>query len=93
MKHANTSMMRSNSLRDMHKAGGDGLAQATCFARTGALACGSCPLIYALVMCIVYWGWMNTSNEYNDKIPVWPGDVSAFDTCGGLVEASTLPNG
>ena len=93
MKSANTSMMRSTSLRDMHKAGDEGLNKATCAARCGALTCGSCPLIYALVMCIVYWGWMTISNEYNDKIAVWPGDVSPFDSCGGLIEASTLPNG
>ena len=82
-------MMRSNSLRDMHKAQADGLAAATSFTRMGAFACGCCPLIYAAVMCGVYWSWMSKANEYDDSIPNWQGDISAFDTCGGLTVVST----
>lgn len=80
----NMNMMRSNSLRDMHKAGGGELEKAACMTRIGAFTCGFCPLVYAAVMCGVYWGWMNKANEYNDALPDWDGSISAFDTCGGL---------
>ena len=46
-----------------------------------------CPLIYAAVICGVYWGWMNKANDYDDKVQNWQGDISAFDSCGGLYDS------
>ena len=77
----------------MHAAGGDGLDDAMMKVRICAISCGLCPLIYAAVICGVYWGWMNKGIEYDDKVTNWSGDISAFDTCGGIFDGSTNANG
>ena len=74
----------------MHKAGGGAeMDSALSKVRICAVSCGLCPLIYAAVICGVYFGWMNKGIEYDDKVPNWQGDISAFDTCGGIFDAST----
>ena len=86
-------LMRSGTLKDMHKGGDDGLNAAVNKVRCFAVTCGCCPLIYAAVICGVYWGWMNKANEYDDKVQGWQSDISAFDTCGGLFELQTNSDG
>ena len=80
-------MLRANSLRDMHTAGDAGIDDAMNKIRMFAVSCGCCPLIYAAVICGVYWGWMNKANDYDDKVQNWQGDISAFDSCGGLYDS------
>ena len=53
------------------------------------ISCGMCPLIYAVVICAMYWGLMNKANDFDDSVPNWQGDISAFDTCGGLTDVDT----
>ena len=39
---------------------------------------------------------MNTANDYNDAVEAnttWAGDVSPFDTCGGLLKGTTNDDG
>ena len=57
--------------------------------RIAGISCGMCPLIYAVVICAVYWGLMNKANDFDDKVPNWQGDISPFDTCGGLEDVTT----
>ena len=58
-----------------------------------AVSCGCCPLIYAAVICGVYWSWMSKANDFDDAVSNWQGDISAFDTCGGLFDATTASDG
>ena len=61
--------------------------------RCMAVSCGMCPLIYAAVICGVYWSWLSKANDFDDKVPNWQSDISAFDTCGGLFEATIASDG
>ena len=36
---------------------------------------------------------MSKANEFDDAVPNWAGDVSAFDTCGGLTDVTTNADG
>ena len=91
----NMNLMRSASLRNMHAAGAaqEQIGHAVCVLRSIALSCGGCVLIYAAVMCGIYWGWLSKSTNFDDNTPNWTIDTSPFDTCGGLTEASTATDG
>ena len=92
----NMQLMRSQSLRDMQTQGAEARAigDAANKLRCMALTCGVCPLIFAATMCGVYWGLMNKGNAYNDAFANWSGgELSAFDTCGGLMEGTTNADG
>ena len=71
----------------MKAAGGEGLHDAINKVRIIAVSCGCCPLIYAAVICGIYYSWLNKANEYDDKVQNWQGDISAFDSCGGLYDS------
>ena len=36
---------------------------------------------------------MSKANDYDDKVPNWQSDISAFDTCGGLADVTTNSDG
>ena len=88
-------MMRSQSLRKMHEANTpkEILNKATRQIRCCAISCGVCPVIYAIVICAVYWSWKIKADDYDDKVQNWQGDISAFDSCGGIADVTTNADG